>query len=443
MSKPPDNTWSEPRPRTPAPRIDPVFIWPTPDKEDYIFFVERNGDLKTSQNWTYGEPYHDKVKYPRHKLVYVTPQTVDKWSRWYYASDRITQDDYNWTLTTGEQLIRTYLVPRHLYFERSVAEAAAVNPRVDNEFTFPEIGTADIRFVKYGFADDSVQEAPEQLASYYIIVQRRFIEPVTSELVWSDEFQRNIRVTREIIPAEIYPTPPTREAGKTIEIKQGNRFHDVRITQELLTEADESDPAYPYWKPPIPDYRDYRFPSKLDGIDLTWVWAYADSTGAPQSYSEDFYFDWKLIDPRPGPYSATILRAITDDPDSIKELYPLTQVPAPVRETIAVVYAWFHASQDGNSTAAVANEQQLPPSIHGAITVTEGGVEPTVDDRERVYTNEFAETPGYTEFVALTTATIGYETRELPFNLYEVTVIQIDISNLYGAASESDLSSFF
>ena len=38
-------------PRSPAPSIDPVFTWPTPGREDFLFFVERNGDLPVNKNW--------------------------------------------------------------------------------------------------------------------------------------------------------------------------------------------------------------------------------------------------------------------------------------------------------------------------------------------------------------------------------------------------------
>lgn len=205
----------------------------------------------------------------------------------------------------------------------------------------------------------------------------------------------------------------------------------MRITQEVLVEPDGSDPDYPYEKASIPDYRDYRFPSVLNSIELVWAWAWASSTGNPQSYSEDFYFKFDITDPRPGPYSATIRRFITDDPESIRTLYPQTYIPPTKRETIAVVYSWFFASVTaGNSTAATANEQQLPSCIHDEITVSQGGTEPDTT-RVRNYTSAFAATPGYTAFRELTSAVIGYEARELPLGLFEVTVIEIDITDLY------------
>jgi hypothetical protein len=70
-------------------------VWPTPNREDFLFYVERNGDLPANKTWEYGSAYLDTIKYPNHKLVYVTPQEPDKWSRWYYAASREDQDLYN------------------------------------------------------------------------------------------------------------------------------------------------------------------------------------------------------------------------------------------------------------------------------------------------------------------------------------------------------------
>jgi len=435
MPRPEDTEWRKPTPRTPAPQHDPVLLWPTPNTADFLFYVEKNGDLPVNKKFTYGSPYPDKLNYPHHKLVYVSAQAADKWSRWYYASDRINEDEYNWNITSGEQLIRTYFVRRTLYYERTAAEAAVANPPVNGEFTHPTAGTLDTRFVKYGFADDTVSDAPEELAGLYIIVRRRFIEPVVSNLVWDTRFNRYVRVTKEIIPPSVYPTPPTREAGKTIEIQQGNTFHDVRVTQELLPEPNGSDAPYPYQKPSVPDYRNFNFPSRLDAVELVYAYAWATSNRDAPSYSEDFYFDYVITDPRPGPYGATLERWITDDPDAFKAANPLTPIPAPLRETTAIVYAWATAGIV-NRTQAVAREKQLEPTIHKQITVTIDGEEiPEDAGVTRAFTSSYPETPGYTAFAALTQATVGYEVRELPFELFEVTLIKLNITELYGKPS--------
>ncbi len=139
MPRPEDSQWSNPRPRTPAPRIDPVLMWPTPERKDLMFYVERNGDLPQNQNWKFGDPHEDRIKYPDHRLVHVSPQTADKWSRWYYASDRINQDAYNWEFTkcdfAGNEysaIRRTYLVPRSQFSETEPAMASA-NPNTPTD----------------------------------------------------------------------------------------------------------------------------------------------------------------------------------------------------------------------------------------------------------------------------------------------------------------------
>jgi hypothetical protein len=139
MPRPEDTEWNKPKPRTPAPRVDPVLLWPTPERRDLMFFVERNGDLPQNQNWKFGDPFEDRIRYPNHRLVYVSPQSADKWSRWYFASDRINQDDYNWEFTkcdfAGNEynaIRRTYLIPRREFSETS-PEMASANPDEPNE----------------------------------------------------------------------------------------------------------------------------------------------------------------------------------------------------------------------------------------------------------------------------------------------------------------------
>jgi hypothetical protein len=407
----------------------PIFDVASPLR-DLVFYEVVDYNIKTNRDMEYGTPHHNTQSYPNHQLVYITPNDKEgKTYRFYYAANRENQDDYNWQISSGEQLIRTYLIERELYYERSEAEAAS-SFLVNNEFTYPVVGTPDTRFAKYGFADDTVNDAPQELASRYILIQRRFLEPVTNTISWNEDFKKNINVKKELIPALLNHTAPTQVAGKTIEIQKGNRFHDVRITSELLP---ITTPFVAYEKTSIPDYAGYTFPDKLESINLVYVWAWAASTSAVESYSEDFYFDYKVISPKPGPYSATIRRFITDNPNAIKVLYPIQYAPSPVKETMAVVYAWYKASLEGNATNAVADEQQLPASIHGAITVTENGEGVgTQPSRTRQYTNSFPATTGFADFMALSTMTIGYEVRELPLNLYEVKVIQIDKSNLYG-----------
>lgn len=410
--------------RSPAPQHDPVFIWPTPSNADYLFWVEKNGDLPKNKTFEYGDPYtgSNAGSYPDHTLVYVAPQSADKWSKWYYASSRINQDDYNWEISQGQELIRTYLIKRDLYFARTTAG-------VTDEFICPEVPTADVRFEQYGFADDTVSDAPEELRSLFVIIRRRFIEPTTTEYRFDDTFQKYVQITKQIIPTGSF-SPPPPAAGTSVEVQHGNSFHDVEITQTLVGLGSG------YELPAIPTTFDRQFPGKLVSVELVYAWAYAASTGFARSYSEDYYFKFKINKARPGPYSASERRFITGDPAATKAAYPITIVPQPVSETIGVVGAWFFASSEvGNSTFAIAKEWAVPATIHDTISVNFNGAVTTPDvtrPASSSHTSTLAATPGASTFLLRTSAIMDYQVRQLPYGLYEVRVVEVDISNLYG-----------
>ena len=97
----------------------PRFIWPTPEKSDLLFYIWKDGRLPENQQWDHGDAHPDATTYPDHKLLFVTPQGDDGWSRWYYVDDRVNQDDYNWEFSQADigsrkfdSVERTYLRPR-------------------------------------------------------------------------------------------------------------------------------------------------------------------------------------------------------------------------------------------------------------------------------------------------------------------------------------------
>lgn len=402
----------------------------TPSVTDIVFYETR--DCARVDFPEYGTPHPNSKKWPNHKLVFITEDTDtnrDGIFRFWYAADRDKQDLYNWKFSAGEELIRDYLIPRDKYFARTEAQAENIRPRIEDEFFSPEVGTPDERFPQLGFADDTVIEAEQELRSVYIIVRRRYIEPISREIVYDDRLERNILITKRLIPASTgsaIPTAPTLSKGKSVEIRQGNIFHDVEITQEIVLEGGES---YPIELPELPAYADFRFPPKLESVGLVWASAYAASDDALESYDEQFYFNWKILEARSGPYSARIRRFITDDPESLKSLYPITRIPQPRRETIGIVSAWYTAGDLGNATRAVAREIEVPATIHGEIVVQTNGF----GSRQgtQLMTNTLNATPNYSSFVTKSEATVSYEARRLPLGLYEVQVTIIDISGLY------------
>ena len=334
------------RSRTPSPQVNPVAAWPTPDKRDLLFWVEHNADLprNADSQWTYGDPYRGpgSKAYPDHKLVYVSPQTPDMWERRFYASDRINQEAYNYEFT-GEQLTRSFLVLREKYFARTAAAAAAVVPTVINEFTRPVVGTADTRFADFVYAEDALGRTETELDSLYVIVRQNYVPERLISYQWDEVLQRVIKVTRQVVPAKT--EEGSGDYGIQVEIQPGNIFHDFRITSEvqwLPTDLDEDGNVnYPIQIDPVAADSNYQFPLLLKSIKLFGAWAYAASD-APPSYSEDFFFEIDTVEPSPGPYDATVLRFVTNDPDAVRALYPTTKITTRA-ETFGMTRWWAAA----------------------------------------------------------------------------------------------------
>lgn len=177
----PNLTDTTPKPRSPAPHVDPVFIWPTPERSDLLFWVERNGDLPVNKSWSFGDAYRDAVTYPDHKLVYVEPQTPEKWSKWYYASNRISEDAYNWNHTTADlggtrfdAVTRDYLVPRSSYSATSPAAGSAM----------PDVPSG--KFSGYILVNRVQKRTSTQLDSIYVAETRTYIKRTTTTRIGVD-----------------------------------------------------------------------------------------------------------------------------------------------------------------------------------------------------------------------------------------------------------------
>ena len=408
-----------------------VKTYPTALPTDVLFYVLADWTLPKNRNFPYGTSYreclpHAAENFPDHELVYIAPDDGSGKQKWYFAAKRENQDSYNYEIQSGEQLVRFYLIKRELYRERpdDVEDAA------EGEFLYPPAGaeSPDIVFTNYCFVDDTVVRAERELDSLYVAVRRRFIRPVTVDIRYDERFKRNIRITKEVIPFTT-ASPALPESGVIVEIQDGNAFHSVRITSELILEEDDT---YPYAISTVPISQDKRFPARLDSVSLVGAWAWASSTGFADSYSEDYYFKFKYTEPRPGPYEGRLLRFITDDPDALRSTYPVTIVPQPISETIGVTAAWFYASSvHGNKTSAVAREWSVPATIHPLITIDYGGTGETSKSQDRTRTETLAATPGYATFAALTQCIIDYRVQAFPLGLYEVSIVIVEIGGLY------------
>ena len=306
-----------------------------------------------------------------------------------------------------------------------------------DEFTYPDAGAAtpDTRFPMYCFMDDTLARGEKELDSKYVVIQRRFVRPVEINYTYNDAFKKTVKVTKEVVP--LTTTAPTLgAAGTIVEIQDGNLFHSIQITQELQLEGE----TYPYTLTPLAATQNYRFPTRMDSVGVVYVWAYADSPDHRSSYSENWYFNFQSTEPRTGPYDATIERYITDDVSAIKTTYPLDHIPQAIRENIGVARWWLTAGPKGNATSATAKEYTVPPSIHPVIPIDTGGlaIDVGANGGDGYENDELLETAGYGDFLTLLASgavRIDYRVRELPFNLYEVSVVSLDVTNLYSAPS--------
>lgn len=400
-----------------------VKIYPSASATDVLFYVTCDGKLPKNATPSYGMSFNScfphTENFPSHKLVFIAPADDNGKQKWYFAADRDDQDVYNWEITTGNELIRTYVVPRDTY--------------ASGDFSAPEAATPDSAFDAYGFADDTVRKTQTELDSLYVIVQRRFIEPLTKELVYLDEFKKSIKVTREVIePWDGEPIAQT--TGSKIEIRHANTYHDVKITSEMLgLEA--------YWLAnTVYDSVSMDLPSKLVSVTINWMSAFADSTDAPTSRDEDFYIHWKIADPKPGPYSATtqIYYATAAGVTSLLTANPQSTKPQTVRETIAIMYAWFYASTKGNSTRAYAKETEVPATVHDDVEINIAGdsTPPSLGTRTFAVNGETGDvilgaTPGFVTFSGLTTFTLPVKVQPVEFGLYRVIVTKVNVTGIY------------
>lgn len=427
MPKPPEQ---EQRPRSPSPSIDPVFTWPTPGREDLLFYVEKNGDLPANKEWEFGDAYRGRFEFPDHKLVYVSPQTPDKWSKWFYASDRINQEEYNFEFT-GDQLTRSYLVLRDKYYARTQAEANAAIPQVEDEFVRPVVGTADTRFGQFVYTEDALSRTETELDSLYVLVRQVYRPASLVSYQWDETLERTIRITREPVPKG--SVVGSGGPGVLVEVEPGNIFHDFKITTEVVWLSGESDingdPIFPIQLGSLPSDSNYSFPPLLRSASIDAAWAYADSAEAALAYDEAWYFAWDLVEPAPGPYEARILRFLVEDPNDLASSFTIDTPPATQRETIGIARWWAAASNKGNSAFAEAREEVIPSSIHDAITIDLNGVEALSKGLSRT---SIPATEGFAAFAAKRSMVIGYEPRRTRFGLYEIHVIELNTTGVYG-----------
>jgi len=156
-----------------------VFVFPTPDKRDLLFFVEADARLPKNKvsEWNYGEPFWDTVKYPNHFLVHVSAQTEDNWERRYYAAERADQDNYNFEFSSADMggrrfavVNRTYVTLRANFSPTAPAAGAAMSVKPGTKFT-------GLGYVLMGHTEQRIGDA--ELDSLFVVEQFTYVLKTT------------------------------------------------------------------------------------------------------------------------------------------------------------------------------------------------------------------------------------------------------------------------
>jgi hypothetical protein len=273
--------------------------------------------------------------------------------RFYYAADRADQDEYNYELRDGQEVVRTYVIPRAAY-------GAA--------FAIPDGGTADTLFPTYGFAGDSIVALEEPLSSIYIAVQRRYILAEVNEQIYDPSLETTVKVQKTLKPAG-YTLALTNSAGTVYEVRHGNKFHDILIKRSLASTTDTALPV-------IYGAQKYELPPKLTAANMVYRSAWVTKTTGTETsgqFSEDFFIDFTVVPASQGPFKTKIVRTRTASPQGVVDtaLSAARFLPKIRQEEVSVAYsAW---STNPPAARAVARQYRVPPSVHGPITVTVNG----------------------------------------------------------------------
>lgn len=399
--------------RTPAPARDVVRLFPTPDVRDKLVYIEKDSKLPANQSFVYGQAHPDPIKYPGYKMVLYSPETEERWARWWFTNERQDQDAYNYEIDGEDRVIRTYLFPREAY--------------PDDYDTLPFASDDPAFGSRYQFTHEIIGRAPQEYDGYFVEVKRIYQELIKERHYYDDDLDRDVVETRQII--EKGSNTESSTPGRTVEIDPQNTFYDIRTTSHLIPGPGDTSVdgniVFPATLDTLPLDVNYRFPDLLQAVSVVSAYAYAYSSGAAPAYEEDYYFDVVIKEPAPGPHEARMLRFLTDDPSSIRAEYPLLQIVSQP-ETIPLVAAWYYASNDGNTAFALAKQVHIPPTVHDRIKIN--GIDTLAIVQQKT---ELPATPGFTNFANLGVVNIGIESRKTRYGLYEVQIIQVNASGIY------------
>jgi hypothetical protein len=426
-----------------------VLTFVSPDVADILFYQTVPISDYPNGVPVYGSRHPDTGRWPNHELVFIQSDDSSKGHlyRFHFAARRASQNNYNYELKDGSELVRTYIIKRSDY--------PVLLP-------VPVGGTVDSTFTDYGFVGDSIRTVDEYLSSVYIAVQRRYIIPEVTETVYDPNIEANVKTIKTVVASkyDLIANNKISGPGETFEVRHGNKFHDILIRQTVKNSQGQ-----------VPDrtldtiYSAQKYdaiPQRLDSVIFAYVSSFVsgtDTTGnARGQYAEDNTAEFAVTAPSSGPFKTKTERTVTASPEGLIDsiLASANSLPRPKREDVSIKYAAY--SFNPPTAQAAARQYSLPTAIHGVVPVISTGlingssqssgtgngttVTPTGLTIDRsTFPASLPRTPGFVGSDLVGTYLIDVNIRRTSLDLFIVEATSLILNGVYPAAPGSSTSS--
>lgn len=285
---------------TPNPifKVNRVAVFNTPTLRDFIFYEEHileksPGNFDTRE---YGDAHPDTGTYPNHELVFIGEEPIESSNavrvRYYYAADRVNQENYNWMHTVADiggnkfsAVRRMYLINRDDYDAATPAMGTSMANVPAGKFT----DFSDFVVAKRKCVDSGIQE----LDSLYIFEERIYVKKVTISESGYDN-KNNVALKTEVTlyyREEIYSGSHTIEDATTTHFATyfgkigGNIVTFKQLSDNwwsVISTTDSSQNLLNYTFT-YPSYMSLSIPDTLKTVDVIWSVSKGDG-----SYESDW-----------------------------------------------------------------------------------------------------------------------------------------------------------
>jgi len=197
----------------PTPQRQRVVTFPTPNVNDFLFYevvdAQRLADEGTAIP-EYGTKHPDRDKWPDHRLVHVSAgDNQNKFYQYYYASDRIDQDENNWSFdhadiggTKFDAVTRDYIIRR--------SEFSETTPAMGD--TMPDTPTGKFSGTYVLAIRDQKKTGDKILDGLYVIERRTYVKKTSSTSIGTDDLNGE---TLSRVTTLFYNTETVGATGQT------------------------------------------------------------------------------------------------------------------------------------------------------------------------------------------------------------------------------------